>query len=296
MNDIGRIARATTKVYHCKMHAFFRLSSCAALVAGSLGCTEVLGFNDREVVSEREYEAIQSGECPEVGCPDDYDYDNVESGEGDDFYVDDGVSGSGSGVSGQGEVVEDPQPDEPFFDPDEPAGVGGSSSDSNEPIAFDNFTCDERIAGEFSTCPEECTGGCTPFLDGMACIIDCSETSACQDTVVTCPEGIDCGVMCAGLSSCSGMELLCPSGSNCGVFCMETSTCQGVDVWCPEKAGDCVVSCQGTSSCQGSTVHCTTGACAADCVSESASLGDLSGAESACQASTNCELSGSSLR
>jgi hypothetical protein len=73
-----------------------RLACCVALFAGAIGCSKILGFEDRWVAeTPEEYEAVVAGDCPKTGCPEGYDYGESDFG-GDSHLAGDSVGPGGT--------------------------------------------------------------------------------------------------------------------------------------------------------------------------------------------------------
>ncbi len=79
------------------------------------------------------------------------------------------------------------------------------------------------------TCPPTCTGGCA----GGVCRIACSESAACRDQVVHCPENQPCSIECTGAASCQESYISCAPNQACEIECTGVGSCEAATIISP---------------------------------------------------------------
>jgi hypothetical protein len=132
-----------------------------------------------------------------------------------------------------------------------PVGDGGVAGGS----------CPAGTSSPPAACPAVCNGGCTSDL----CILDCNESTDCQNAAIVCPEGMRCKIECGGVASCQGATLTCPSSSACEIQCAHAEACMSASIRCPADA-PCSLTCgEGLSTCQSVQLQCGQGACDSQC-------------------------------
>jgi hypothetical protein len=105
-----------------------------------------------------------------------------------------------------------------------------------------------------STCTIDCTtpGSCNQGGNqitcpgGLSCVVDCSETSSCQNLTITSNGPLD--VECSGAQSCLNTTIDCLGAGTCSVNCTGPQACQA-----------------GPGGPQEQGLVCGTGACVATC-------------------------------
>jgi hypothetical protein len=156
----------------------------------------------------------------------------------------------------------------------EPVGVGGAGG----------AICPGPIAATPAvTCPPQCTPG-SDCVNGT-CIINCNGNQKCKaGAMPTCPSGYHCVVDCSDTQACEDAVVNCPFGTSCSVSCgAGNETCKNLQIQC-DSLGPCNLACAAANVCELTDLNCQLGSCTAQCEPSTSPKPEVH-----CGSACNCE-------
>ena len=148
--------------------------------------------------------------------------------------------GSDSGMPGEGgggsdarmaDAPSDARRDAPIGTGCDPAACGQKTGTCMNGSCVITVT----MSGVTPTCP-----------DGMPCIVNCNDQSACKNTI-TCGNATSCTINCLMQNSCQGATMTCTRG--CLVQCWADDTCWNTHYTCGMGSAGCTLECCSTLAC-----------------------------------------------